>query len=238
LNRLNESKAVLAKAIANGFDVPIIHNYLLYTAYATGDGQAQQREARWLTSNGAEAFALWQQTNHAFVLGHFRQAEALVPKIVESATRQPTVVGPQRFLGFAAGANAIVGNCRAVETSSPQVAKALCDPKSAKKFTEQQTANGSAPISGSEAYIRGVAYLETNRPADAASVFSQMVDHKAANWGPEYAAAQVGLARAAKAMGDLPRARKAYEDFFTFWKSADPDIPLFLAARKEYAALK
>lgn len=26
--------------------------------------------------------------------------------------------------------------------------------------------------------------------------------------------------------------------FFAFWKDADPDIPLLLEARKEYAALK
>jgi hypothetical protein len=65
-----------------------------------------------------------------------------------------------------------------------------------------------------------------------------MIDRKAANWGPEYAAAQVGLARAAKMMGDSARAKKTYEQFFGFWKDADPDIPLLLEARKEYAALK
>jgi len=39
-------------------------------------------------------------------------------------------------------------------------------------------------------------------------------------------------------MGDSARARKTYEQFFAFWKDADPDIPLLLEARKEYAALK
>jgi len=65
-----------------------------------------------------------------------------------------------------------------------------------------------------------------------------MVDRKAANWGPEYPAAQVGLARAAKLAGDTTRAKKTYEQFFAFWKDADPDIPLLLQAGKEYAALK
>jgi tetratricopeptide (TPR) repeat protein len=237
LNRLNESKAVAAKALANGVDVPMIHSSLLYIAYATGDEPAQQLEASWLTKNGAVTFALSEQANNAYALGHFVQAEALGPKLVEAATRQHYVAPQQLFSGVAAKANALVGNCRAVGTSSPAIATALCDPRAARKFTEQQTANGSAPIRQAEAYIRGFAYLETNRPADAANVFSQMVDHKAANWGPEYAAAQVGLARASKAMGDLPRARKAYEDFFAFWKDADPDIPLLAQARKEYAAL-
>ena len=83
-----------------------------------------------------------------------------------------------------------------------------------------------------------MALLTEGQTSDAAGVFSQMVDRKAANWGPEYAAALVGLARAAKLMGDTARAKKTYEQFFAFWKDADSDIPLLLAARKEYAALK
>jgi outer membrane protein assembly factor BamD (BamD/ComL family) len=115
---------------------------------------------------------------------------------------------------------------------------ALCDAAAAKKFNEQQLANGFAPISGPEAYVRGLTRLADGQASDAASIFSQMVDHKVANWGPEYAAAQVGLARAAKMMGDPARAKKTYEQFFAFWKDADPEIPLLLQARKEYAALK
>ena len=93
---------------------------------------------------------------------------------------------------------------------------ALCDVTAAKKFNEQQSASGSVPIRGPEAYIRGLALLSENQPSDAAAIFSQMVDHKVANWGPEYAAAQVGLARASKLMGDTARAKKTYADFFAF----------------------
>jgi hypothetical protein len=38
-------------------------------------------------------------------------------------------------------------------------------------------------------------------------------------------------------MGDTAKARAAYEDFFTYWKDADRDAPLLIAARKEYTAL-
>jgi hypothetical protein len=34
------------------------------------------------------------------------------------------------------------------------------------------------------------------------------------------------LGRAWKMAGDLAKSRKAYEDFFAFWKDADPDIPI------------
>ena len=33
------------------------------------------------------------------------------------------------------------------------------------------------------------------------------------------------------------RALAAYKDFLTLWKDADPDIPIFIAAKSEYAKL-
>jgi len=52
-----------------------------------------------------------------------------------------------------------------------------------------------------------------------------------------YAQAQLGLARAYAMSGDKAAAKKAYEAFFTTWKNADADLPMLLAAKKEYAAL-
>jgi len=37
--------------------------------------------------------------------------------------------------------------------------------------------------------------------------------------------------------GDIDRGRKAYQDFLALWGGADPDIPLLVEAKKEYAAL-
>jgi endonuclease YncB( thermonuclease family) len=33
-------------------------------------------------------------------------------------------------------------------------------------------------------------------------------------------------------------ARAAYQDFLTFWRDADPDIPMLKEAKAEYAALR
>lgn len=137
----------------------------------------------------------------------------------------------------AAAMEALFGNCPARNARKPPLVDAICDSAAAKKSNDQQAANGTIPISGPGAYVRGFATLSQN-PSDAAAIFARMADHRVANWGPEYPAAQVGLARAAKAMGDTARARKTYEEFFVFWKDADPDIPLLVQARKEYAALK
>jgi len=38
--------------------------------------------------------------------------------------------------------------------------------------------------------------------------------------------------------GDTVKAKAASQDFLTFWKDADPDIPIFIAAKAEYAKLQ
>jgi predicted Zn-dependent protease len=87
-------------------------------------------------------------------------------------------------------------------------------------------------------YLRGLAYLRARRSAEAAAEFQKILDHKGANWGPYYPLSYVGLARAAALAGDTTRARKAYQDFLALWKDADPDIPILLEAKQEYAKLK
>jgi len=34
------------------------------------------------------------------------------------------------------------------------------------------------------------------------------------------------------------KSRAAYQDFFALWKDADPDIPILVAAKAEYAKSK
>jgi len=47
----------------------------------------------------------------------------------------------------------------------------------------------------------------------------------------------IGLARAFAMAGAPARARKAYEDLFDIWKSADADLPILIEAKKEYASV-
>ena len=55
---------------------------------------------------------------------------------------------------------------------------------------------------------------------------------------PLGALAHLGLARAYTLSGDTTKARTAYQDFFAFWKNADPDIPILIEAKTEYAKLQ
>jgi serine/threonine protein kinase/tetratricopeptide (TPR) repeat protein len=92
---------------------------------------------------------------------------------------------------------------------------------------------------GVPVYLRGLAYLQNKQGAEAAAEFQNILDHRGAlgPW-PYWTLAKLGLGRALTLMGDPARARTAYQDFFTLWKDADPDIPILKEAKAEYEKLK
>jgi eukaryotic-like serine/threonine-protein kinase len=86
-------------------------------------------------------------------------------------------------------------------------------------------------------YIRGLAYLKAGQAAKAADEFQTMI--RLYNWQYSIEAqAHLQIGRAYAMQGDTARAKAAYRDFFTLWKDADPDIPILIAAKAEYATLK
>jgi tetratricopeptide (TPR) repeat protein len=87
-------------------------------------------------------------------------------------------------------------------------------------------------------YVRGEAYLAAHRGSEAAAEFQKILDHRGVVFNePIGAFAHLGLARAYVLQGDTAKARAAYQNFFTLWKDADPDIPILIAAKSEYAKL-
>jgi hypothetical protein len=87
-------------------------------------------------------------------------------------------------------------------------------------------------------YLRGLAYLRLHKGAEAATEFQKIVDHKGTSWGLFYPVSYVGVARGAALAGDMPRSRKAYQDFLALWKDADADIPILREAKLEYSSLR
>ena len=87
--------------------------------------------------------------------------------------------------------------------------------------------------------VRGQAYLAARQGSEAAAEFQKILDHSGivAN-EPIGALAHLGLARAYAMQGDIVKSKAAYRDFFTFWKDADPDIPILKQAKAEYAKLQ
>ncbi len=87
-------------------------------------------------------------------------------------------------------------------------------------------------------YIRGLAYLQAKRGAEAAAEFQKMVDHRGIEpTSPNHSLAKLGLGRAYAVTGDTAKARAAYQDFFALWKDADPDVPILKEAKAEYEHL-
>jgi tetratricopeptide (TPR) repeat protein/predicted Ser/Thr protein kinase len=87
-------------------------------------------------------------------------------------------------------------------------------------------------------YVRGEAYLTLNDSNRAAAEFQKFIDHRGQVGSLIYGAlARLQLARAYSLQGDTAKAKAAYQDFLTLWKDADPDIPILIAAKAEYAKL-
>ena len=96
-------------------------------------------------------------------------------------------------------------------------------------------------------YLRGLAYLQLGKGAEAAAEFRKIAQHQGVNWGATwihpywgqfYSLSYLGMARGYALAGDTANARKAFEDFFELWKDADRDIPVLGRAKAEYARLR
>jgi tetratricopeptide (TPR) repeat protein len=89
------------------------------------------------------------------------------------------------------------------------------------------------------AYVRGKAYLQAHDRTKAVAEFQKMLDHRGLNCvNPIFPLSQLGLARALAMQGDNAKAKTAYQDFFSIWKDADPDVPVLKQAKAEYAKLQ
>ena len=102
-------------------------------------------------------------------------------------------------------------------------------------------------------YVRGQAYLASGQGTAAAAEFQKILDHSGIVWNCWTGAlARLGVARAnaleaqtltkasqgADADAARVRALAAYKDFLALWKDADPDVPILIAAKSEYAKLR
>jgi tetratricopeptide (TPR) repeat protein len=88
-------------------------------------------------------------------------------------------------------------------------------------------------------YTRGLAYKQAGRYEEAAQDFQKILDWKPLH-GPDQMvpAAQLELGRVYQKEGESAKARVAYQNFLAMWKDADPDVPLLLQAKVEYAKLQ
>ncbi len=88
-------------------------------------------------------------------------------------------------------------------------------------------------------YVRGLAFLAAHQGPEAAAEFQKIIDGRSIVVSdPIGSLAHLQLGRAMFLAGDKTKAKTAYQDFFAKWKDADKDVPIFIAAQKESAALR
>jgi eukaryotic-like serine/threonine-protein kinase len=87
-------------------------------------------------------------------------------------------------------------------------------------------------------YVRGEAYLAAHQGTEAAVEFQKILHHRGVvGSDPIGALAHLQLGRAYTLSGEKIKAKAAYQEFLTLWKDADPEIPIFQEAKREYARL-
>jgi DNA-binding winged helix-turn-helix (wHTH) protein/tetratricopeptide (TPR) repeat protein len=162
------------------------------------------------------ASGMWTCAKALGTAGDVTQAEALVAKLDQ---RFPEDTFQQKVL--LPIARSIIER----ERGNPVKAVALLVPVT-------QYPNGAV------SYHRGQAYLAAGEYGEAVADFKTVIGHRGwPEWEIFSPLAQLGLARAYAMQEDRDLSRKAYDDFFTTWKDADPDIPILRQAKAEYKEL-
>ncbi|HSP69938.1 MAG TPA: tetratricopeptide repeat protein, partial [Bryobacteraceae bacterium] len=237
LDRFDDAKAVALKMLGQRPYQRGLHSHLLTIAYIQDDHAAQEKEIQWFAGKPDEYMRSVAQGDNALLHGQRRTAKELYQRAAEMALRQSPM--DVQFGPPPAVIDALMGDCKAARTGTSNLALVLCGDASALRLAEEQAAKHPPPNPDTAAllYQRGLAGLRAGKGAEAAAEFQKILDHKGRNWGPFYAPAYLGLARASALTGDAAKARQAYQDFLTFWKDADKDLPLLSQALKESAAL-
>lgn len=85
---------------------------------------------------------------------------------------------------------------------------------------------------------RGEAFLMAKEPEKAAMEYRKILDRPGVDpVSILRPLARAGLARAESQAGHVDQAKADYEELFRLWDGADPNLPVLLTARKEYASL-
>jgi tetratricopeptide (TPR) repeat protein len=158
------------------------------------------------------------------VLSALLQDRARAKSVFLGATEEAKkgVTNPARRLEVARLLDALL----ALAESRPSAAAALVEPLTFDLAHLQQVATWS------------IAQLRLEHWLEASKGLEWMVEKEPrAGLGASKAFALASLARARAALGQHAEARKLYLQFFDLWKDADPDVPLLVRAKEEFAKL-
>ena len=295
LNRPEEARSILQRAVDAKADNFFIHILLYRLAFLNSDGEGMQRQLKWSegkpsehyllrvamiaaaadgemekagellqrSAQGSERLGFKGATAQTQAIGALMQAEVgNAPKARESAASSAALARGRENLEPAALALAMAGDASHAQAITEELdrrfpadtllhqvsipcVRALIElnrkaPEQALQVLQATTPYEKGSMQGLlPVYIRGQAYLQAKRGAEAAAEFQKIVDHRGISpEAPVHSLAKLGLGRAYVMTGDTAKARAAYQDFFALWKDADPDVPILKEAKAEYAQLK
>ena len=295
LNRLEEARSTLQRAMDAKADNLFVHQTIFQLAFLNGDSASMQRELKWSQGKSSEYLLLNEASFVAAARGQIRKGQELSQRSIQVTDRLGFKESTADTMAWWALIEAEVGNtasAREQANASAALARARTNlvpaaealafagdashPQAAlgelrKRFPadtllkEVATANVNAlvgldrkrpdeAISALQTatpyemgnvpamfpvYLRGLAYLQAKRGAEAAAEFQKIVDHRGiAPTAIEHSLAHLGLGRAYLLTGDNAKAKKAYQDFLALWKDADSDISILKEAKAEYAKLQ
>ena len=295
LNRLEEARSVLQRAVDAKADNLFIHQGLYALAWLTGDEAGLQHEMKWAEGKPSEYLLLNDAASLAAAHGQLQKARELIDRSVhvsdhfgfkgttadtkadwalieaeagdfskarESAAASAALAHGRRNMVPAAIALAIAGDTARAQAIAEDLGHRFPDDTILRNVSIPSVAallamNRKAPEPAIEAlrsaspyeygigqfpvaiYLRGQAYLQAKRGAEAAAEFHKIVDHRGIlSVDPGHSLAKLGLGRAYVLTGDTAKAKAAYQDFLALWKDADPDVSILKQAKDEYGRLQ
>jgi len=295
LNRLEEARSILQRAVDAKADNLFVHQMLYELAFLNGDDDGLQRQLKWSEGKPSEYLLLNEATSVATARGQLQKAGELMQRSAQVSDRlgfkettadtqsafaltQAEVGNASRAKELAASSSALAHGRSNMESVALTLAmtgdvsrsqtiaddlghrfpddtllhqvnipcvRALIELNRKNPGASIETLRAATPYELGNVlglfpiYVRGLAYLQAKRGAEAAAEFQKIVDHRGiAPVAPEHSLAKLGLGRAHAMTGDAAKARAAYQDFLALWKDADADLPILKEAKAEYAKLK
>ena len=259
--------ADMERALQGASDTPEGGLYALEFRLNFAVSRGQARQTAELARQTEEAFDRLHLQGRAEVEAQLAGFEAIVgngAKAANDATEALRLSRTLSVMGNAATIFAVLGqeqkalalaneierghpnNTIAINVTVPLIraiaalkAASPAKPDSAKAIDFLNTAALYARANTAVFFVRGLAYAQAKRYAEAQQDFQKVLDLKAHN-GPDilFAATELELGRVFQKQGDASKARIAYQNFLAAWKDADPDVPLLHEAKAEYAKLQ
>ena len=191
LDRLPEARQLAQKVRAQKLDGARIHQRFLEMAYVDGDQTAIARETQWFAGKPEEYLSFGLQAANRNVHGQRRESHKLYQRAAKTALRQGFRNAASEFEEADARADALSGNCQAVQRlGRSALALAMCgDAATAEKLvteTSQLFPNGTIWNAVQLPEIRAAIAFNRDQAATSVELLSSAAPYERSYLAPVY----------------------------------------------------